>query len=283
MRPDIKGIVKAYEKAYREHGTAAATARRAAAARHALDYDIDKVFARYWEPWLGTLAATPEVVEFDGLKWAIGSSEQNGDTLALGHEVGITDLVLGMIPEGGVFLDVGAHVGHYAVRAAGRCSKVIAVEANPSTAERLLDNVEVNGIGNVTILQMAAWDCGTYLHLAARRNERDGGTQVHEEGDGVEVQAARLDVVLDGEDRIDLVKIDVEGADLHVLRGMEGILHRCQPVLFIEDHSIYDGMYDRADLDALIKELGYEHEDVPGGGWLIARPVTPARTSPIPG
>ena len=273
VRPDIKGIVKAYEKAYRERGTAAASTRRAAAVRHAQAYDIDRVFAEHWKPWLDQLAGTPEVVEFEGLKWAIGSTAQNGDTLALGHELDMTKLVLAMLPEGGVFLDVGAHVGHYAVRAAAKASKVIAVEANPSTAERLLDNVEVNNLANVTILQMAAWDCGTYLHLhSPLGHEHDGGTQVHEEGDGVEVQAARLDQVLIDEPRVDLVKIDVEGADLHVLRGMAELLDRCQPVLFIEDHSVY-GMYDRADLDTLIKELGYDHEDVPGGGWVVARPA----------
>jgi hypothetical protein len=51
---------------------------------------------------------------------------------------------------------------------------------------------------------------------------------------------------------------------------MEGLLATHRPVLFIEDHSVY-GMYEQADLDALLWKLGYE--DGPGGGWLLARPV----------
>jgi hypothetical protein len=51
----------------------------------------------------------------------------------------------------------------------------------------------------------------------------------------------------------------VEGADIHVLRGLAGLLGRYRPVLVIEDHSLY-GYYDRADLEETLTGLGYEFE-----------------------
>jgi hypothetical protein len=59
--------------------------------------------------------------------------------------------------------------------------------------------------------------------------------------------------------RLDLVKVDVEGADIHALRGMAGLLGRFGPVLLIECHDIY-GYYDRADLEATLTDLGYGFE-----------------------
>ena len=109
-------------------------------------------------------------------------------------------------------------------------------------------------------------------------------------GDGY-VPADRLDVKLAGLDRLDLVKLDVEGADLHALRGMSGLLARFAPVLFVECHDIY-GYYDRADLERTLADLGYGFEVaasvptawMPGGpdgitrqaDYLVARPVATA-------
>ena len=52
-----------------------------------------------------------------------------------------------------------------------------------------------------------------------------------------------------------MIKLDVEGADLHALRGMAGTLKRLGPSLLIERHDIY-GYYELADLTGLLEELG---------------------------
>jgi len=66
----------------------------------------------------------------------------------------------------------------------------------------------------------------------------------------------------------------VEGADLHALRGMRELIGNHRPVMFIEDHSIYD-YYKREDLLALIDELGYDWIDggtYGGANYFICRP-----------
>lgn len=276
VKPSIAAITRAYEKAY-QRGPAY-QAKKAAAREHALQYDADRVFAEYWKPALDGIfeAFRPasRVVEFAGLKWQVDDPRKLfSDSLALDHEGMIDQAVLDRIPDGGVFLDVGAHVGHYALRAAAKASKVIAVEANPDTAARLEHNLGLNSIANVAVHNVAAWDERTRMNLLSPHAcARDGSTQVLAAGEGDEgfVDGLPLDDLLAAEDRLDLVKLDVEGADLHALRGMAGTLARLRPVLFIEDHSIY-GYYDRDELNRLLGELGYRWHD-PFHGYVIAEP-----------
>ncbi len=111
---------------------------------------------------------------------------------------------------------------------------------------------------------MAAWDETTALALSDPNGQTEGGsTRVlpAEMGTGGLVAAGRLDEQpeLTALDRIDLVKLDVEGADLHALRGMRGLLERHRPVLFVECHDIY-GYYSRAELEETLTGLGYGFE-----------------------
>ncbi len=268
--PRIKSIVAGLEKAYRNRDNAALRAR---AREFALRYDADLVAATYWKPALEMLeqyaGAVPvrsqtrnhgtvplPVVDDDGLTWIL-RGHHTGDGLTVGHEDGLAPVFGRLLPDGGVFLDVGAHVGRWALRMARRASRVIAVEANPDTAAVLRANMELNGITNTDVRQVAAWDSHARLRLEDPNRQVTGGsTRVLEDGDGA-VQAMPLDEVLQDEPRIDLIKLDVEGADLHALRGMAGLLSRCRPKMLVERHDIY-GYYKLADLTDLIESLGYE-------------------------
>jgi FkbM family methyltransferase len=229
------------------------------------------------------------------LLW-IDRGDAYGDVLGpADHEADFKPVLEGLLPEGGVFLDVGAHVGHWALRLASKASRVIAVEANPETASTLRRNLAINDIGNVDVVRLAAWDEVTSLKLWDPSGQEAGGsTRVLPTGgaggsqadDGI-VTAAPLDSVLADEPRIDLVKLDVEGADIHALKGMAVTLARCRPVLFVECHDVY-GYYERADLEQTLTDLGYGFEVAksewtawqPGGesdelrqcDWLICKP-----------
>jgi hypothetical protein len=74
------------------------------------------------------------------------------------------------------------------------------------------------------------------------------------------VKCAPLDDVLEGQ-QVDFIKLDVEGADLHALRGLQRTLSRCKPVMLIEDHSTL-GYYEQADLHTLLDELGYRNRRI---------------------
>ena len=298
--PLVDSITAAWGKAYRHRGDAALRAR---AREFALGYDADLVFAQHWKPVLDMLEQYAGAVpvrsqvrnhgavplptgEADGLTWII-RGHHTGDGLAISHEDALAPVFTRLLPPGGVFLDVGAHVGRWALRMARRSQKVIAVEANPDTAAVLRAHVEMNRLGNVDVLQVAAWDTKAFLALDDPNRQANGGsTRVLEHGGGVKVRARRLDELLSSYDRIDLVKLDVEGADLRALRGMTETLTRCRPAMIVERHDIY-GYYQLGELTDLIESLGYrwEHLEIPLPGgttapYLICEPrseLWPAR------
>ncbi|HEY5985581.1 MAG TPA: FkbM family methyltransferase [Streptosporangiaceae bacterium] len=273
-KPLIGAIADAYEQAYEK---ARDESMRAEAFAFAQDYGADVVTDRYWRPVLDRFEAVlaemredlakpprpapPRVREADGLLW-LDRGPSTGDVLGFAdHEAGNRAILEGLLPEGGVLLDVGAHVGHWALRLAAKASKVVAVEANPATAATLRRHVAMNGIGNVEVVQLAAWDEQAYLSLDDPSGQVEGGSTRTVPADGMigAVQGDRLDKVITGLDRLDLVKLDVEGADIHALRGMAGLLAKYRPVLFVECHDIY-GYYDRADLEQTLTDLGYGFE-----------------------
>src|SRR5258708_1663882 len=277
--PRIGDIADAYEQAYEK---ARDESMRAEAYAFAQDYDADVVAEKYWRPALATfeglldakrkdLAAAakqprrlPERIrQADGLMW-IDRGQRTGDGIGWAdHEAALKPIFENLLPEGGVFLDVGAHVGHWSLRLAARASRVIAVEANPATAATLRRHIAMNGITNVEVLEMAAWDKDEALVLSDPNGQVEGGSTrvLAADGQVATAHGRRLDEELAGETRIDLIKLDVEGADLHAIEGMAGLLGRCRPAMLIEDHSIY-GYYSRADLEALLDRLGY--------GWKVA-------------
>jgi FkbM family methyltransferase len=282
-KPRIGEIVQAYEEAY-DH--ARDEDMRALAWGKAQDYDADAITERYWNPALDRFADALErrredftrppdparlpvqIRSADGLLW-VDRGGRSGDQLGPdAHEQDLWPILEGLLPEGGVLLDVGAHVGHWSLRLAAKASRVIAVEANPVTASTLRRNVALNDLGDkVTVVELAAWDETASLRLFDPYNQVAGGsTRVMptDNGDGT-VQADRLDnalyyaPIIERPKRIDLVKLDVEGADIHAIDGMADLLANYHPALFIELHDIY-GYYTRADLEAALERVGYVWE-----------------------
>jgi FkbM family methyltransferase len=274
-RPFIGGIVDAYEQAYAARQVEDRWLElQARAFTFAQDYDADRVLTEYWEPALKTLETAmerravdpgpplrPVIREADGLLW-YDRGPGYGDNLGWsGHEREIGPILESLLPEGGTFLDVGAHVGHWSIRLAEKAGYVYAVEPNPATLRILRKNIMINDVENVYPVEVAAWDSETRLTLTDPNDEISGGSTRTVEGpsDGViQVEACPLDNVLAGGE-IDLVKLDVEGADLHALRGMRNILAGDKPVLFIEAHD-YAGYYTRQELIDTLADLGYEAE-----------------------
>src|SRR5690349_8071483 len=73
----------------------------------------------------------------------------------------ITGMIMAVLEEGSVFVDVGAHVGYYSLLAAtqvGPSGKVIAVEPNPPTIQRLRRNLQLNTFTNVAVEEVACAD-----------------------------------------------------------------------------------------------------------------------------
>jgi FkbM family methyltransferase len=136
-------------------------------------------------------------------------------------------------------VDVGANIGYFtflAASAVGSSGRVWAVEPNPKNVAFLLATRAINKFEQVEIIQAAANDCWKVLSLTT---DYSNGTAL--ESAGLEpndftapVMGIPLDVCLAGSQRIQVMKIDVEGGEGKAIRGMLQILERDHPVIFSE-------------------------------------------------
>ena len=138
------------------------------------------------------------------------------------YERGTTSLVRRMLQKDLVFVDAGAHVGHYTLLASKLCSQVYAFEPAPENFAALEQLVKTNELRNVQYYPYAVWKerviLPFYLH-----NDSSAHSLIGTTGKFMNVQAVSLGEILRDEDNI-AVKADVEGAELYVIEGMRRIL-----------------------------------------------------------
>ena len=205
-------------------------------------------------------------------------------------------------------IDVGANIGFItlcAAKAVGPAGRVFAVEASARLAERLEEALTRNGIGNTTVFNSAAGDFNGVATLDVHEHHGmssvstgsggtggDGGDGAagggSEAGSGSQaaggttrVRMARLDDLLDGrvEDGVPIfVKIDVEGFELAVLRGMPTLLARPATTVFVEVGDPLASAYgartqDIFDLMASHGYRGYRARTSPLGGRMRYKPL----------
>jgi len=177
-----------------------------------------------------------------------------------------------------IFIDVGAHVGKYALRIAKRNprSMVIAIEPGHMQFSALIDGIKKNKLKNVIPLNIAAWDSTTRLKL--RMYSATGTSSVmNTPGIGhlikVEnVEAKPLDDAVNelGIKHVDWVKIDVEGAELHVLRGFRNGIIKFKPRVIIEIKE-----FNRKEVFKFFEEVDYSCHHIPedeSGEYFICVP-----------
>ncbi len=167
------------------------------------------------------------------------------------------------IPRGGVALDVGAHVGFYTVLFAhlvGPTGRVFGVEPVSPNFAVLERNVNLNELGWVDLLHAAASDrTGTGLLSTQEGQTALGSLNLQRAGSSIDVPLVRLDGYLRdrGIDHLTFVKIDVEGHELPVLRGIEDFLEPADgPVLMVE--MLADREQIWAEIVRWLERLGYE-------------------------
>ena len=174
-------------------------------------------------------------------------------------------LLNNLLGKGETFIDVGANIGTWslvAAKIAGEDGKVLSVEPNPKTAERLRKNVELNSFGNVNVIEGAASDnegtcfltCPQEHNLASIVTEKDEGS--------LEVRSFTLDGVIDEVSITSVagIKIDAEGHELEVLKGAEGLLSKFRPWMIVEFNTTFLPSSRLGDWNVLqlLKTIGYD-------------------------
>lgn len=167
------------------------------------------------------------------------------------------------VADGGVFLDIGANIGYYALMAAHfGASRVLAFEPNPLVSSRLDFNIAANGLERQVQAMKIALGAQTAT-MTMRVSERDmGGSHIAQEGEvsgvAIAVQVEPLESVLREAriERIDALKIDVEGMEDRVLMPFfETSDKRQWPRIVIIEHTSQSQW--QSDILAWMTQAGY--------------------------
>jgi len=172
------------------------------------------------------------------------------------------DVLQKWVGEGDWVIDVGANIGHYTKRLSelvGESGRVIAFEPITDTFELLAANVASLPFNNVSLFNAAASDSSSIQGMALPKFDTGLDNyfmaKITASNPSFEILCLSIDS-LNLPQSIGLVKIDAEGHDLSVLKGMESILKNSRPTLIIEDDSSEIGEY--------LEKFGYSSERIDG-------------------
>jgi FkbM family methyltransferase len=236
--------------------------------RYSLARRLRRGLRRWWF-WLRRDRDATEVdVKVSGFRMRLPS--RFVDRFVFDRYEPVTDAYLAdALRPGMVVLDIGAHVGYYtlvAARAVGPSGKVHAFEPCAETLSLLRTNVRANGFANVEIHPFAAGSGDSKRTLHVTGSSDSHGLFPHPLTETVrttEVRTVRAAQVIQG--RVDLVKIDVEGAEFEVLDGMRDLVSSEDPsVLVIEWNPacLRNAGQDPLELPRCLAELGFTNISV---------------------
>ena len=159
----------------------------------------------------------------------------------------IQDVFAEHVRHGGVVWDVGANIGFYSLIASRLVDdgEVVAFEPLPANQEAIRRNLALNEIANVRLVPIALSDAEGEAELEIHASptwaklDTSGDTAFKRDGEvseRVRVEVSTLDAQLDGYAPPDLVKMDIEGAEVAALRGASRLLGEHRPTLICELH-----------------------------------------------
>ena len=194
-----------------------------------------------------------------------------------------------LLDKGEIFWDIGANIGYFSLLAAAalqHTGRVIAFEPGQVAYARLMDNIGLNLFGNIATFNLAVTDREgeAALHLAA--GTADGCASLYGAGGEVTAREICRTVSLDGFAPShalpgpDFIKIDVEGAELFVLRGAREMLAVSRPLVLVEmkAETLAASGTDKREIQELLAGYGYVASYPYRRKWYRARDVSEVKS-----
>jgi FkbM family methyltransferase len=213
-----------------------------------------------------------------------------------------------LLRPGMTMVDIGAHVGYFALlaaRAVGPGGRVVAIEADPDNFALLAANARRTAPGVLEAVHAAAWSTTGMIELTRAADGNSGDARLYHHAGSVRavgVPAVRVDDVLGPRDQVDVVLLDTQGTEQMAMEGMRETIGRCRPRILAEfwPHGIREFGRDPSETLAIYREYGYRitalgvdgHEDADeaiveiaqatAGGFCTLRlePTQPTPTRP---
>ncbi|MBK8845456.1 MAG: FkbM family methyltransferase [Bacteroidetes bacterium] len=199
-----------------------------------------------------------------GFKWELDISDYMQYCLYFGIVTEPRKKLYDLVPDAGIVIDVGVNFGETLLHFSKLAPKgtVIGFEPIPFLYHQCKHHLEINHITNAHLHNLALSDKPEKLNfnLAVVHNTGGFSMQKSTNGQGI-VNAVRLDdFCLENKiEKVDLIKIDVEGFEYNVLLGAQQVLARHKPTLFIEldDTNLKKHNSSAKQLVALLLAVGY--------------------------
>lgn len=187
--------------------------------------------------------------------------------IALGvYEKYESELFRSKIKPGMTIIDIGANLGYYtaiASRLAGERGLVLAFEPEPNFFKLLSRNINRNNLKNVACFELAIAEKNglTNLYLSSENKGHNSIINSEELKTAVQVKTTTLDDFLASQKiaKVDIIKMDIEGAEILALEGMRDTLAKHKPLLFLEfsPHSIIKINRNPLDFLLTLQKIGY--------------------------
>lgn len=193
----------------------------------------------------------------------------------------ISKLFSAIIHRGDLIMDIGANVGYFSIlgsRLTGPKGTVHAFEASPTTA-RHLKIAERNPVGNIKIHPVAVSDHCGQVEFSLGPADHSGVSSIRplgsKESIRVEVPCVAIDDYFADLERVKLIKIDVEGAEMMALRGMKKLLNRKHPYVILEmtDKFLRDLGSSPEELIEFMADAGYTAHPVANPSHSLSLPI----------
>ncbi|MBO3270564.1 FkbM family methyltransferase [Hymenobacter defluvii] len=199
-------------------------------------------------------------------------------------EIRLAKLLIRQLQAGAVFIDVGAHFGYFALLAArlvGAQGRVVAFEASETTHAVLSANVAAMPVVQAHHLavsnQQEMISFYEFPVLYNEYNSLDVAQFIKEKWfqeskpKRIDVPAVTLDNFFASSTLVpDIIKIDVEGAELKVIQGATELLRRTKPIVVLEYLSPERHNQDHQQAVTLLRELGYQAKSIATDGALVS-------------
>ena len=186
------------------------------------------------------------------------------------------DVIRRHIRAGDIVCDIGANKGSFILWLSHWCAggRVVAFEPQPEFARRLAEVCRAVGLHNVRVEAKAVYSHSGDQELFVPAGHSPGASLTHKAAEAtnftaLSVPVVALDDYFDAIDKITLLKIDVEGAELGLLKGAERILRQHAPLLVFECENRHLAPGTVGDVFSYLKTLGYE------GGFVCRKQLLP--------
>ena len=163
----------------------------------------------------------------------------------------------------GIYIDVGANIGNHSLFFANHCKsdQVVSFEPEHECFGLFFENMHRNCTKDYDACNIGVWNENRTLYLERFQNHNNMGMSKLTETDYVgkdSVEVVRLDDHVDYSDKIGLIKIDIEGAELKVLEGAVNIINAWHPVIICEAAE----PKDKKILDEFLLGFGYARSNL---------------------